>query len=54
MSVKRSIAVIDTETTFSNDVMSIGIVIADAGSFHVKDRLYLLIAPFYQMPAMFS
>ena len=54
MIVKRNIAVIDTETTFSNDVMSIGIVIADAGSFHIKDRLYLLIDPFYQMPAMFS
>ncbi|MGN0483859.1 MAG: hypothetical protein ACI4HI_09940 [Lachnospiraceae bacterium] len=54
MSLKRNIAVIDTETTFSNDVMSIGIVIADSGNFRIKGRLYLLIEPFYKMPAMFS
>ena len=54
MSLNENIAVIDTETTFDDDVMSIGVVIADSKSFHVRDRLYLLVDPFYRMPAMFS
>ena len=47
-------AVIDTETNFDDEVISIGIVIADSCSFMPEDRLYLIIEPECRKPAVFS
>lgn len=47
-------AVIDTETTWSNRVMSIGIVIANAKTFEIVDSKYYLISPECKMPGMYS
>ncbi len=50
----ESFAVIDTETTWSNEAMSIGVVIADAESFKIMDKKYLIIDPAYKESGMFS
>ena len=47
-------AVIDTETTYADEVMSIGIVMADEGTFRPVDARYYIIAPAYQTGGMFS
>lgn len=47
-------AVIDTETNWNNEVMSIGVVIADAKTFCVADRKYYIIKPEYLTGGMFS
>lgn len=47
-------AVIDTETTYADEVMSIGIVMADEETFHPVDARYYIIAPAYQTGGMFS
>ena len=43
--VNEYIAVIDTETNWRNEVMSIGIAIADAGSFKCLEKKYYIIEP---------
>lgn len=48
------IAVIDTETTFSNEVMSIGVVIADGDTYRMLDKRYYLIKPMYRRGGMYS
>ncbi len=48
------IAVIDTETTWNNLVMSIGTVIADANSFQALDARYHVLTPEYEIGGMFS
>lgn len=48
------IAVIDTETNFHDEVMSIGTVIADPESYRLLDRQYLILTPECRKPAMFS
>ncbi len=48
------IAVIDTETTWGNKVMSIGTVIADADSFRPLDAKYHILTPEYLEGGMFS
>ncbi len=48
------IAVIDTETTWDNRVMSIGTVVADADTFQALDARYHVLAPEYLAGGMFS
>ena len=46
--------VIDTETTWTDDVMSIGAVIADGTDFSVIDSRYYLIDPAFRYGGMYS
>ncbi len=48
------IAVIDTETTWRNQVMSIGTVIANAETFEPLDARYHILSPEYLEGGMFS
>ncbi len=47
-------AVIDTETTWSDEVMSIGIVVADATSMEAIAGQYHIITPTYKRGGMYS
>lgn len=47
-------AVIDTETNWYNNVMSIGVVAADCEAFGIIDSRYYIIAPEYEFGGMFS
>lgn len=47
-------AVIDTETTWRDKVMSIGIVIADSESFEPTDKKYYILTPFKNHGGMYS
>ena len=47
-------AVVDTETNWNNEVMSIGIVIADKDTFEKIDDLYFIFDPEYKVGGMFS
>ena len=47
-------AVIDTETTWTDKVMSIGIAIADGKTKKLKDSKYYIITPEYKSGGMFS
>ena len=47
-------AVIDTETNWNDQVMSIGIVIAEAQSFRLIDKKYYVIYPAYQAGGMYE
>lgn len=47
-------AVIDTETNWNNEVMSIGIVIAEKNTFKKVDDLYFIFDPEYKVGGMFS
>lgn len=47
-------AVIDTETNWNNEVMSIGIVIAEKDTFKKVDDLYFIFEPEYKVGGMFS
>lgn len=47
-------AVIDTETNWSDQVMSIGVVIADSESFSPIDAKYYVLTPEYLIGGMFS
>ena len=49
-----SFVVIDTETTWTDEVMSIGAVIADSRDFSVIDSRYYLIDPCYRFGGMYS
>lgn len=51
---EKYIAVIDTETNFDDEVISIGIVVADSISYIPEDKLYLIITPACNKPAMFG
>ena len=46
--------VIDTETTWTDEVMSIGAVVADSSDFSVIDSRYYLIDPHYRIGGMYS
>ena len=48
------IAVIDTETNWSNQVMSVGVVIADDRTFKICDKKYYIFTPEYKIGGMFS
>lgn len=47
-------AVIDTETTWRDSVMSIGLVVADSDNFQILDRRYYLLTPHKNDGGMFS
>lgn len=47
-------AVIDTETNWNDEVMSIGIVVADSETKKKIDSLYYIIEPEYKVGGMFS
>ena len=47
-------AVIDTETTWTDEVMSVGAVIADNSDFSIIDSRYYLIDPEYRSGGMYS
>lgn len=47
-------AVLDTETNWNNEVMSIGIVIAEETTFKKVDDLYFIFDPEYKVGGMFS
>lgn len=42
---QRNFAVIDTETNWNNQIMSIGIVIADVNTYNIVNTLYYIITP---------
>jgi hypothetical protein len=48
------IAVIDTETTWGDAVMSIGVVIADETRFEPIDKRYYILTPFKDHGGMYS
>ena len=48
------IGVIDTETTWSDQVMSIGAVVADSRNYRLVDSRYYLIDPAYRRGGLFS
>lgn len=50
----QKFAVIDTETTYSGSVMSIGIVISNSQKFRPEKQKYYVITPFKNEPAMYS
>ena len=50
----EAFAVIDTETNWSDQVMSIGTIIADAETFRLLDAKYHVITPEYLVGGMFS
>ena len=52
--MQETIAVIDTETTYYDDVMSIGIVIADRKDLTRKTGMYYVFPEEYRKPAMYS
>ena len=47
-------AVIDTETTWSDAVMSIGTVIANAETFEIMDKKYYILTPYKNQGGMYS
>lgn len=47
-------AVVDTETNWNDQVMSIGIVVADAKTFEPMDEKYYVFSPEYTVGGMFS
>ena len=54
MKDKNNFAVLDTETTWDDVVMSIGVVIANASTKEVIAAKYFLIAPEYTYGGMYS
>jgi hypothetical protein len=47
-------AVIDTETTWSDAVMSIGVVIADSETYGLVDKRYYVLTPFKNHGGMYT
>jgi len=47
-------AVIDTETTWDDAVMSVGIVIADSVTFELVDKRYYILTPFKDHGGMYT
>ncbi|MCL1913646.1 MAG: hypothetical protein FWG10_07195 [Eubacteriaceae bacterium] len=47
-------AVIDTETTWGDAVMSIGIVVADSETFKLVDKRYYILTPFKNHGGMYT
>lgn len=47
-------AVIDTETNWNDEVMSIGVVIAEADTFNACELRYYILAPEYLVGGMYS
>lgn len=51
---KIRFAVIDTETNWNDEVMSIGVVVADAETKKEIDSVYYIIEPEYRVGGMYS
>lgn len=47
-------AVIDTETTWHDEVMSIGVVVADSEKFQLIDKKYYILTPFKNHGGMYA
>ena len=47
-------AVIDTETNWNNEVMSIGVVLADGAEFRILDARYYILTPEVTVGGMFE
>jgi hypothetical protein len=47
-------AVIDTETTWGDEVMSIGVAVADSKTFELCDKRYYILEPFKSFGGMYS
>lgn len=47
-------SVIDTETNWHDEVMSIGMVVADEDTFEIKNGLYVILAPEFEVGGMFG
>lgn len=54
MNRQKQIAVIDTETNYEDEVISIGIVVADSANYRILDKHYFILTPEYQKPALFG
>ena len=54
LNTQSTFAVIDTETNFDDEVISIGVVIADTLSFNPIESKYYIITPECSRPAMYS
>lgn len=50
----KRFAVIDTETTWGDAVMSIGIAIADSKTFELVDKRYYILTPFKNHGGMYT
>lgn len=50
----ENFAIIDTETNWDNEVMSIGVAIANAKTFNLIDTRYYIITPEYKIGGMYS
>lgn len=50
----ENFAVIDTETTWTDKVMSIGIATADSDTFELTDKKYYILTPFKNHGGMYS
>lgn len=50
----KKFAVIDTETNWNDEVMSIGVVIAELDSFNACELKYYILAPEYLVGGMYS
>lgn len=51
---KPKFALVDTETNFNDQAMSIGIVIADTENYHPIEMKYYILEPEYKLGGMFS
>lgn len=47
-------AVIDTETNYENELISVGMVMVDSKSFEIQDEYYGIIDPAYKSPSMYE
>lgn len=50
----KKIAIIDTETNYYDEVISIGVVIADAKTYEILEKRYMIVYPECDCPAMYS
>lgn len=50
----KQFAVIDTETTWMDDVMSVGIVIGESDTFELVDQRYYVLTPFKNHGGMYA
>ena len=50
----KKFAVVDTETTWIDTVMSVGVVIADAVDMHPVETAYFVLAPEFSVGGMYE
>ncbi len=54
MDMTKRFAVIDTETNWNNELMSVGVVIAEEGTFEAKEAKYVIISEAASIGGMYS